>query len=256
MRTFFAMVLAGTMTAAVAGQSFEGPLDIHIMSNAPEGLERCHYVNPATDFSTPVGPPDCPGTYVVDYIEYVPDPGGGPPIPVMTHSHTYSSTRNRSVIYFNAVKRDNYHYPPHEVSDGGLGADRHTVDVCVDYGLPPNTSAVFVSGILIITSGYQTVHPSFDPARIESDNYGGAGAYTAEIEVVLRPAGSSSLSHIGQAVAYQDAAGVRTPMSTWVGVENCEFEFLWRRDPAPDHPFGPSYGVNLRLQAYATPSGN
>jgi hypothetical protein len=109
-----------------------------------------------------------------------------------------------------------------------------------DYGLPKDTKAVFLSGILIITHG---MTPE-----------------TADLKVGLRAFGDvtdpetispGGVWYDGQTVEAAVGNGQRSTMSTWVPVRDGAFEFRWERSTGGQWPTNSSYGVNLTIQAHA-----
>lgn len=100
-------------------------------------------------------------------------------------------------------------------------------------GVPQDAVAAFLSGILIIT-------------------YAGPDQGGADLQVFFRRLGDTATQDIdGQAVEAKTGNGIRSTMSTWVPLVDGKFEWKWTRSTTAQWPNGPSYGVNLNVQAWA-----
>ena len=109
----------------------------------------------------------------------------------------------------------------------------HEVDV-TEYGVPADATAVFLSGLLIITHGtdpaicdmHLTLRAPSDPLEPTNGKY--------QFQVVE--------AHVG--------GGQRTNFDTYVPIEDGKFEFYWSRNTWEQWPYGCAYGFNVSLQAY------
>ncbi len=108
------------------------------------------------------------------------------------------------------------------------------------YGLPEDTKAIFVSGILIITHGMKSE--------------------TADLQVGFRAAGDNNdpakvvpggVWYSAQSVEAAIGNGQRSTMASWIPVRNGAFEFKWTRSTSGSWPESSSYGINLTFQAFA-----
>lgn len=92
-----------------------------------------------------------------------------------------------------------------------------------------NATAIFLSGILIITHG---VTPE-----------------CADLRVYFRKPGSSRHA-FGQVIEASIANGQRSTYSTWVPIENGIFEFQWWVPVLSIWPTYSAYGINLLMESY------
>ena len=97
--------------------------------------------------------------------------------------------------------------------------------------VPPETKAVYLSGLLIITHG--TV-PEVCDLTLAYRNYEDGTDYT----------------YVAQTIATELNGGQRTPHSIWIPVREGNFEMKWRRSTVGDWPEHCAYGINLNLVAY------
>lgn len=117
----------------------------------------------------------------------------------------------------------------------GEGLDRYpdnewaTVDIS---GLvPPDTRAVYLSGLLIITHG--------------------SAEETCDLTLAYRnDAEAADPDYIAQTIEATVNAGQRTPHSIWVPVRDGKFQIKWHRAPSGTWPDHCSYGINLSLVGY------
>lgn len=139
------------------------------------------------------------------------------------------------------VRNDNSKYPiairnyseepDHPTGFGDKAGEWVDVDVTL-LGLPVDTKAVFLSGLLIISHGTTnedcnlTVTFRAPGNGLESDQY---SAQTIEPFVY---------------------GGQRSTMSQWVPVIGGRFEYQWNRNTFKPYPVECSYGINLSLQAF------
>lgn len=98
--------------------------------------------------------------------------------------------------------------------------------------IPEDALSVFLSGMLIITHGYNP--------------------QTCDLWITFRAPGNDMVAgnYIGQTIETQVGGGIRSNMSTWAPVKNGEIEFYWSRNTAGPYPSECAYGINLSAQAY------
>lgn len=106
-----------------------------------------------------------------------------------------------------------------------------TIDVS-SLGIPPTAKSVFLSGILIVTHGTNSV--------------------TCDLTISFRAPGNSMTAgnYIGQAIEAAVGGGQRSTMSTWAPVKDGKIEFQWNRNTFANWPTDCAYGINLSAQAY------
>ena len=104
-----------------------------------------------------------------------------------------------------------------------------TVDVSAF--VPPDTRAVYLSGLLIITHG--------------------SAEEICDLTLAYRtPGASDDPTYVAQTIEATAAAGVRTPHSIWVPAPGGKFQIKWQRSTGGDWPDHCSYGINLNLVGY------
>lgn len=107
----------------------------------------------------------------------------------------------------------------------------HTVDL-KPLGVTADAQAAFLSGILIITRG--------------------TTSETADITVAFRRPGDGTpcTKYLGQAVEAHSGGGQRSPISSWVPLDDGKFEFCYRIMTPGSWPTNSAYGINMSLQAW------
>ncbi|MCF2855898.1 hypothetical protein L1286_00315 [Pseudoalteromonas sp. SMS1] len=99
--------------------------------------------------------------------------------------------------------------------------------------VPADTTAIYLSGNLLITHGTQP--------------------QTCNLTIAYRNAGEThNYGYIGQTIEAALGSGQRSAHSTWVPITNGKFEIKWEANTAhlgtwPNHC---SYGINLSLVSY------
>lgn len=104
-----------------------------------------------------------------------------------------------------------------------------TVDV--SHVIPAEATAVYLSGLLIITHG--TVEGVCD-LTLAYRNHGETDEY----------------SYSAQTIEAAVNAGKRTPHSIWIPVRDGRFQIKWHRSTTGSWPEHCAYGINLNLVAY------
>lgn len=100
-------------------------------------------------------------------------------------------------------------------------------------GVPVNSGAAFLSGLLIISGG--------------TDNK------IYDLTLALRSPGStmSAANYAGQTICVGSGSGSRTNFSSWVPLSSGCFEYQWNHESnASPYPQGGAYAINLAVQAY------
>ncbi len=100
-------------------------------------------------------------------------------------------------------------------------------------GVGADAKAVFVQGLLIITSG-STVQ-------------------TADLHLSFRRPGDTSVNCVNQYMAQAVIAtitGERTNFSSWLPVVDGKLEFCWTRNTPDPYPANSAYGFNMGAQAW------
>lgn len=133
-------------------------------------------------------------------------------------------------IFINTVNAPSTWTPPNVTADVWT-----TVDLA-PYGVPLDATAVFLSGILLISHG--------------------TDAGTADVWANFRAPGDTLASGNYQMQTIEAAfgSGQRSNASVWVPVVNGKFEFFWHTNQTSAYPAGSAVGMNLSLQAYTRPS--
>ena len=99
-------------------------------------------------------------------------------------------------------------------------------------GLTADAQAAFLSGLLIITRG--------------------TTSETADITLTFRRPGDGTpcTKYLGQAVEAHSGGGQRSPISSWVPLDDGKFEFCYRIMTPGSWPTNSAYGINMSLQAW------
>lgn len=107
------------------------------------------------------------------------------------------------------------------------------VTVSVADRVPKSAKAIFLSGILLISSGTKAV--------------------TGNMTLMFRRKGETEeYKYVHQACICSVPEMARTMISLWVPLDkNCEFEFKWTRSTTGDRPEYPAYGMAIALNAWA-----
>ena len=115
--------------------------------------------------------------------------------------------------------------------DGAQAGQWVEIDL-TEQGIPDDTLAVFLSGLLIITHG--------------------TTGELCNLTVSFRAPGDdlSAANYLGQAIEAHNGGGQRSTFATWVPVFDRRFEFRWDRGTGGQYPAHCAYAVNLSLQAY------
>lgn len=138
--------------------------------------------------------------------------------------HTVGVIRGSPANSFPVIAVDTYH------GNGPVPDQWHTVDV--SHLVPPDTKAIFLTGMLIITHG-----------KIEKEMCG----MTVAFRVYGDPFEYPYTAQAGEVVA---GAGKRDHYSDWIEINDGKFEFKWRRITTGEWPEHCSYGLNLKVGAY------
>ena len=128
-------------------------------------------------------------------------------------------------------KRPNAIFLNSYTGDGVHAGRWHEIDL-TKQGIPEDSLAVFLSGLLIITHG--------------------TTGEVCNLTVAFRAPGSDlpAGAYLGQAIEAAIGNGQRSTFSTWVPVFERRFEFRWDRGTGGNWPAHCAYAVNLSLQAY------
>lgn len=109
--------------------------------------------------------------------------------------------------------------------------DNHWTTVDVSGVVPKKATAVYVSGMLIVT--------------------GGQAEELCDLTVGYRAHGETGdPSYLVQSIHSGTNGGARTPHSTWIPVREGKFDLHWRRSTQGPWPEHCAYGINLYLVAY------
>jgi hypothetical protein len=111
--------------------------------------------------------------------------------------------------------------------------DCEWITVCVADRIPKEAKAIYLTGLLIITTGNNQESPSMTIAfrrKGEEKEY----RYSHQTSVATRP------------------GTARSTMSVWLPLsESLEFEFKWTRTTFGHYPDNSAYGISLSLNAWA-----
>ena len=111
--------------------------------------------------------------------------------------------------------------------------DNQWITVSVADRVPDTAKAIYLTGILIITTGNAQESPS--------------------MTLIFRRKGETEeFKYAHQVVVSSSPGGARSPMSVWVPLDdNREFEFKWTRSTYGIWPENSAYGISLFLNAWA-----
>lgn len=110
--------------------------------------------------------------------------------------------------------------------------DNEWITVSVSDRVPLTSKSIYLTGILIITTGFHQESPSMT-LKFRRKGCLEEYHYTHQVVVATSP------------------GGCRSPMSVWIPLnEDKEFEFKWTRSTFGQYPQNSAYGISLSLNAW------